>query len=108
MWFALCADGTLSVLGDHGDYEAADAAAEDLGLDVVWLVCGDDAAQWANTINSKNKQTYSLYKSITDNCNACGIEKPKSSMFKSGRVLLCCQCMIKDLQFKEKAAKIFS
>ena len=53
MWFAVCADGTLSVLGDHGDYDAADATAEDLGLDVIWLVCGDDAAQWADTINSK-------------------------------------------------------
>jgi hypothetical protein len=55
MWFALCADGTLSVLGDHGDYAAADATAEDLGLDVIWLVCGNDAAQWADTINSKGE-----------------------------------------------------
>lgn len=53
MWFALCADGTLAIVGDHGDYDAADATAEDLGLDVIWLVCGDDAAQWADTINSK-------------------------------------------------------
>ena len=52
IWFAVCADGTLSVLGDHDDYDAADATAEDLGLDAIWLVCGDDAAQWADTINS--------------------------------------------------------
>jgi len=52
VWFALCADGALKVLGDHGDYEAASDTADDLGLDVVWLVCGDDAAQWADTINS--------------------------------------------------------
>jgi|TARA_R100000426_G_scaffold46692_1_gene34982 hypothetical protein len=56
MWFALCADGTLSVLGDHGDYESADKTAEDLGLDVIWLIPGDDAAQWADTINSKQKE----------------------------------------------------
>jgi len=53
IWFALCTDGTLAVLGDHGDYDAADATAEDLGLDVIWLVCGTDAAQWADIINSK-------------------------------------------------------
>ena len=55
-----------------------------------------------------NMQTYSLYKSITANCNDCGIEKPKSSMFKKEKELFCCKCMIKDLRFKEKAAKIFS
>tara|TARA_X000001382_G_scaffold22825_1_gene13904 strand:- start:189 stop:359 length:171 start_codon:yes stop_codon:yes gene_type:complete len=55
-----------------------------------------------------SKQTYSLYKSITANCNDCGIEKPKSSMFKIEKELLCCKCMIKDLKFKQKAAKIFS
>ena len=53
MGCALCTDGTLAALGDHGDYDAADATAEDLDLDVIWLVCGTDAAQWADTINSK-------------------------------------------------------
>ncbi len=53
MWFAVCADSTLFVLGDHGDYAAADATANDLGLDVMFLVCGADAAQWADTINAK-------------------------------------------------------
>jgi len=52
-WFALLADGTLAILGDHGDYEAADATASDLGYDAIWLVCGTDAAQWADTINSQ-------------------------------------------------------
>ena len=56
MWFALCSDGALAILGDHGDYNAADATADYLGLDVIWLVCGDDAAQWADTINSKKSQ----------------------------------------------------
>ena len=51
-WFALCADGCLVRLGDFGDYEAADEAAEDMGLEVIWLVCGNDAARWADTINS--------------------------------------------------------
>jgi len=52
-WFALLADGTLAILGDHGDYEAADATATDLGYDAIWLVCGNDAAQWADAINSQ-------------------------------------------------------
>ncbi len=52
-WFALCSNGALAVLGDHGDYEAASATADDLGMEVVWLVCGDDAAQWADAINSQ-------------------------------------------------------
>ncbi len=49
-WFALCSDGSLAIVGDHGDFEAADATASDLGLDVVWLLRGEDAAQWAETI----------------------------------------------------------
>ncbi len=53
IWFALCSDGTLAVVGDHGDYEAAEAAAENLRYDVIWLVRGVDAAQWADTINSQ-------------------------------------------------------
>lgn len=57
MWFALCSDGTLAILGDHGDYEAADATATDLGYDAIWLVCGNDAAQWADTINSKRQES---------------------------------------------------
>jgi len=48
-WFALLADGTL-------DYEAADATASDLGYDAIWLVCGTDAAQWADTINSQRTE----------------------------------------------------
>ena len=54
-WFALLTDGTIAILGDHGDYEAADATASDLGYDVIWLVCGDDAAQWADAINSQRE-----------------------------------------------------
>ena len=55
-WFALCADGDLVRLGDFGDYEAADETAEDMGLEVIWLVCGNDAAQWADTINSVQEE----------------------------------------------------
>ena len=51
-WFALCSDGTLAVVGFYEDYEAAEAAADDLNYDVIWLVRGSDALQWADTINA--------------------------------------------------------
>ncbi len=53
-------------------------------------------------------QTYSLYKTVTVNCNECGVEKPKSSTFRKNNQFICCNCMMKDLKFKQKAAKIFS
>jgi len=53
-------------------------------------------------------QTYSLYKTVTVNCGECGVEKPKSSTFRKKNQLICCKCMMKDLKFKQKAAKIFS
>ena len=59
-WFALLEDGTLAILGDHGDCEAADATATDLGYDVLWLVCGNDAAQWADAINSQRSDDGSV------------------------------------------------
>ena len=36
-WFALLACGNLAPLGDHGDYEAAEAP-QALMLEVIWLV----------------------------------------------------------------------
>ena len=53
-------------------------------------------------------QTHSLYKTVTVNCDECGVEKPKSSTFRKDKQLICCKCMIKDLKFKQKPAKIFS
>ena len=50
-WFALCSNGKLALVGVHEDYESAEEGADNLGLDVIWLVCGDDARQWAYTIN---------------------------------------------------------
>ena len=53
-------------------------------------------------------QTYSLYKTVTVNCDECGVEKPKSSTFRKKNQLICCNCMMKDLKFKQKTVKIFS
>ena len=41
----------MHALGRHDDYESADVAAEKLGFNVVWLIPGSEAVQWADTIN---------------------------------------------------------
>ena len=53
MYFALCDDGKVHALGRHDDWESADVAAEKLGFNVVWLIPGSEAVQWADTINLK-------------------------------------------------------
>lgn len=39
MCFAVCTDGVTVPIGDHDDYEAAKATADDLGLDFTKLYC---------------------------------------------------------------------
>jgi hypothetical protein len=51
LWFALNEDGLLYNLGDHGDYEAADATATDLGLNTVWLFDEQEARNLVDYIN---------------------------------------------------------
>ena len=50
-WFALSSSGFLWPLGDCGDFDAAEEIANDLELDVIWIVDSDTARQWLNTIN---------------------------------------------------------
>ena len=52
-WFVLTTDGTLSRLGDCGDWEAADECATDLGLEVVWMIDGDTASQWLDVLKGE-------------------------------------------------------
>lgn len=54
-WFALLVSGEVVSLGDHGDFEAAEATATDLGLSVVWLIDGLGASQWARTITDARR-----------------------------------------------------
>lgn len=56
MYFCLAADGLLYVLGNHGDYEAAEETAQSLGLDVIWLFGEDSARSWKDTLNSPEAQ----------------------------------------------------
>ena len=54
-WFALTESGVVP-LGDCGDYEAAEEIAEDLGLEVIWLIHPLEAQHWANVFASKGIQ----------------------------------------------------
>jgi len=49
-WFALLVTGDLFPLGDHGDFEAADATARNLGCEFVWLADAETVTQWAEVI----------------------------------------------------------
>ena len=50
-WFALLVTGDLFPLGDHGDYEAADATARNLGCEFVWLADAETVTQWREVID---------------------------------------------------------
>lgn len=50
IYFCLASDGLIYNLGDHGDYEAADATAESLGLDVIWMFGEITAHSWLATL----------------------------------------------------------
>jgi hypothetical protein len=44
-------------LGDHGDFEAADATASDLKIDAIWLLDEFEAQNWASFIQEQIKET---------------------------------------------------
>jgi hypothetical protein len=50
IYFCVASDGLLYNLGDHGDYEAADATAQSLGLDVIWMLGESTAHSWRDTL----------------------------------------------------------
>ena len=49
-WFALLNNGDLFPLGDHGDFEAADATARDLGCEAIWIADAKTVTQWRKVI----------------------------------------------------------
>jgi len=51
MFFCLSGDGELYILGNHGDWEAAEDTAQNLGLDPIWVFGEESAKQWRNTLN---------------------------------------------------------
>ena len=57
IYFALNNDGLMCNLGDHGDHEAAQATADDLRIDVIWLLDEFEAQNWASFIQEQIKET---------------------------------------------------
>lgn len=51
-YFCIGADGNLWILGNHGDYEAAEDTAQSLGIDVIWLFGEATAAYWKEKLES--------------------------------------------------------
>jgi hypothetical protein len=50
-------------LGDHGDHEAAQATADDLRIDVIWLFDEYEASNAANFIRHEiENQDFCIYK----------------------------------------------
>ena len=56
MFFCLSSDGELYILGNHGDWEAAEATATDLGLDPIWVFGEQSAKQWRGVLTSVESQ----------------------------------------------------
>lgn len=53
MWFALGDNGQMYILGDCGDFDAADIIANDAlpeGTKAIWILDAQDAHQWATVI----------------------------------------------------------
>ena len=62
IYFALNNDGLMCNLGDHGDHEAAQATADDLRIDVIWLFSKDEAINAANFIQHEiEDQDHCIY-----------------------------------------------
>jgi len=55
-WYCIAFDGNLYILGYHGDFEAAEETAEDMGLEPVWLFDQTTADEWRETLTSVKTQ----------------------------------------------------
>ena len=56
MWFCLNSDGELYILGDHGDFEAAEDTAKSMGLDPIWTFGEASARQWRSVLNNQESR----------------------------------------------------
>lgn len=54
-WYCLNSDGLLYALGSHGDFDAAEATAESLGLDVIWMFGEETFHSWRDFLNTAHK-----------------------------------------------------
>lgn len=49
-YFCIGADGRLWILGNHGDYEAAEDTAKSLEVEVVWMFGKQTAIDWRDSL----------------------------------------------------------
>jgi hypothetical protein len=64
LYFALAEDGSMYNVGNHGDWEAAEQTATDLGLGQIWLTNEDEAVNWANFILEQVKENKKALKAL--------------------------------------------
>ena len=50
-FFCLSADGHIYFLGNHGDWEAAEDTAQNLGYEPIWVFGENSAKDWHLTLN---------------------------------------------------------
>lgn len=53
VWFALGSDGIIYILGDCGDFDAADEVAKDIlpeGINTLWILDSDTAFEWMSML----------------------------------------------------------
>lgn len=54
-YFCLSGDGNIYFLGNHGDWEAAEDTAQNLGYNPIWVFGEESAKDWANTLDQHLK-----------------------------------------------------
>jgi hypothetical protein len=53
-FYCLSSDGELYILGNHGDWYAAEDTAKSIGLDPIWVFGESSAEQWRSVLMSTN------------------------------------------------------
>lgn len=90
-WYAVCSDGVLRVLGDHGDIETAYETVEDTDLDAVWVLHQETALEWYHQIGFRIRNRlpglwYALDKtgSLNDLCNCYDFDAAEAKAEEKG------------------------
>ena len=55
MFYCLASDGLLWVLGNHGDWEAAEDTAHSIGLEPIWVFGEQAANQWRAVLTNEGE-----------------------------------------------------
>jgi len=69
-WFALDINGRVSAIDYTGDdYEAADEAADEEGINTMWLIHPDTASQWIDVFQSAFFECTEITDAMVDTLN---------------------------------------